>query len=58
MNTSNNTVQPALSNIRAMTFALGGIDGSEGCCVEVLGKFALGGIMAENAVGLVWIGAF
>ena len=30
-----------------------GIDGSEGLCVEVLGKFVIGGIMAENAVGLV-----
>ena len=36
----------------------GRLDGSEGCCMEVLGKFAFGGIMVENTVGLVWIGAF
>ena len=35
----------------------GRLDGAEGCCVEVLGKFALGGVMAENAVCLVHMGA-
>ena len=35
-----------------------GLDMSEGCSVKVLGKFALGDVMAENAVCLVWIGAF
>ena len=35
----------------------GGFDRAEGCYVEVLGKFKFGGIMAENTVGLVWIGA-
>ena len=34
----------------------GRIDRDEGCCVEVLGKFVFGGIMAKNAVGLVCIG--
>ena len=42
-----------------MAFVDGGyevrLDGDEGCCVEVLGKFAFGGIMVENAVGLVRI---
>ena len=45
-----------------MAFVDGGdegrLDGAEGCCMEVLGEFAFGGILAENAVGLVWIGAF
>ena len=45
-----------------MAFVDGGnedvLDGYEGLCVELLGKFFLGGIMAENAVGLVWIGKF
>ena len=44
-----------------MAFVDGGnegiLDGAEGCCVEVLGKFAFGGIMAENAVGMVRVGA-
>ena len=35
----------------------GRLDGAEGCYVRVLGKFALGGIMADNAVCLVWMGA-
>ena len=35
----------------------GRLDRAEGCCVKVLGKFALGGIMAENAVCLFLIGA-
>ena len=36
----------------------GRLDGDEGFCVEVLGEFVFGGIMADNAVGLVRIGAF
>ena len=32
------------------------LDGDEGCCVKVLVKFVLGGIMAENTVCLVWMG--
>ena len=36
----------------------GRLDEYEGFCVEVLGEFVFGNIMAENAVGLVWIGAF
>ena len=36
----------------------GRLDGSEGCCMKVLGEFAIGGIMVENAVGLVLIGEF
>ena len=35
----------------------GRLEGAEGCCVKVLGKFALGGVMANNAVCLVWMGA-
>ena len=31
-------------------------DGAEGCRVEVLGEFAFGGVIAMNAVGLVWMG--
>ena len=31
----------------------GRLDGDKGCCVEVFGKFVFGGIMADNAVGLV-----
>ena len=45
-----------------VAFVDGGDEGilyrSEGCCKEVLGEFAFGGIMAENSVGLVRIGAF
>ena len=45
-----------------MAFVDGGdegrLDRTEGCCIEVLGEFAFGGIMAENSVGLDWIGAF
>ena len=36
----------------------GRIDWAEGCWVEVLGELAFGDIMAENAIGLVWIEAF
>ena len=35
----------------------GGIDGAEGCSVKVLGKFAFGNVLAEDAVCLVWVGA-
>ena len=35
----------------------GSLDGAEGCWVKVLGKFALGGVMAENSVCLVRMGA-
>ena len=35
----------------------GGLDRAEGCSVKVLVKFALGDVMAENAVCLVWMGA-
>ena len=35
----------------------GGLDRAEGCSVKVLGKFALGDVMAENAVCLVQMGA-
>ena len=31
----------------------GGLDRSEGCSVKVLGKFALGDVIAENAIFLV-----
>ena len=34
------------------------LDRAKGFCVEVLDEFVCGGIMAENAVGLVRIGAF
>ena len=34
----------------------GGLGRSEGCSMKVLGKFAFGNIMAENAVCLVWVG--
>ena len=33
----------------------GRLDRAEGFCMELLGDFAFGGIIAENAVGLVWI---
>ena len=33
----------------------GRLDGSEGCCVELLGEFSFGGIMVDNTVGLVQI---
>ena len=36
----------------------GRLDEYEGFCVEVLGKFAFGGTMADNDVGLLRIGAF
>ena len=32
-------------------------DRNEGFQVEVLGEFSFGFVIAENAVGLVWIGA-
>ena len=35
----------------------GRLDRAEGCCVKLLGKFAIGGVMAENAVCLVQMGA-
>ena len=35
----------------------GGLDRAESCSVKVLGKFALGDVMAENAVCLVRMGA-
>ena len=35
----------------------GELDRAEGCSVKVLGKFALGDVMADNAVCLVWMGA-
>ena len=35
----------------------GGIDGDEGRSVKVLGKFAFGNVLAEDAVCLVWVGA-
>ena len=34
-----------------------GLDRDEGCSVKVLGKFALGDVIEENAVCLVWMGA-
>ena len=34
----------------------GGLDRAEGCSMKVLGKFALGDFMTENAVCLVWMG--
>ena len=30
--------------------------GDEGCRMEVIGKFAFGGVIEENAVGLAWMG--
>ena len=36
----------------------GRFDRAEGCCVEVFGKFAFGGVIAENALGLACIGIF
>ena len=34
----------------------GGIDGAEVCSVKILGKFAFGNVLAEDAVCLVWAG--
>ena len=34
----------------------GGLDRAEGCSMKVLGKFAIGDVMAENAVCLVRMG--
>ena len=34
----------------------GGPDGAEGRSVKILGKFALGNVLAEDAVFLVWLG--
>ena len=31
-------------------------DGDEGCRVEVFGEFAFSCVIAENAVGLAWMG--
>ena len=33
----------------------GGLDGSEGCSVKILGKFAFGNVLAEDAVCLVCV---
>ena len=35
----------------------GGFDGTEGCSVNLLGKFVFGNFLAEDAVFLVWVGA-
>ena len=35
-----------------------GLDRDKVCSVKVLGKFAFGNVLAENAVFLVWVGAF
>ena len=35
----------------------GGLDGDEGCSLKVLGKFAFGNVLEEDAVCLVWVGA-
>ena len=35
----------------------GELDRDEGCSMKLLGKFALGDVMAENAICLVWMGA-
>ena len=35
----------------------GGLDRAEVCSVKVLGKFAFGNVLAEDAVCLVWVGA-
>ena len=35
----------------------GGLDRAKGCSMKVLGKFAIGDVMAENSIFLVWIGA-
>ena len=35
----------------------GVLDRAEGSSMKVLGKFALGDVMAENSIFLVWIGA-
>ena len=34
----------------------GGLDGDEGFSVNILGKFAFGNVLAEDAVFLVWVG--
>ena len=34
----------------------GGLDGAEGRNVKILGKFAFGNVLAEDAVCLVWVG--
>ena len=33
-----------------------GLDGTEGRSVKILGKFAFGNVLAEDAVCLVWVG--
>ena len=35
----------------------GGLDRAEGCSVKLLGKFAIGNVMTENSVFLVWMRA-
>ena len=35
----------------------GRFDRDEGCLVEVFGEFAFGGVIENNAVVLVWMGA-
>ena len=34
----------------------GRCDGTEGCCVEVFGEFALGCVLAKNVIGSAWMG--
>ena len=34
----------------------GALDGAEGRSVKILGKFAFGNVLAEDAVCLVWLG--
>ena len=34
----------------------GGLDRAEVCSVKILGKFAFGNVLAEDAVRLVWMG--
>ena len=34
----------------------GGLDGDKGRSVKILGKFAFGNVLAEDAVCLVWVG--
>ena len=35
----------------------GGLDVAERCSMKVLGKFAFGNVLAEDAFSLVWVGA-
>ena len=34
----------------------GGLDGAEGYSIKILGKFAFGNVLEEDAVCLVWVG--